>query len=199
MLRAAPLRNRLRRAVLGVQCPHISEPRDTTNQLHGLNAWTGGEKLTLGRVCGLMVCVSPDGGASMKLKKAENISRVCLGGIGGPTPSLWYDEISKIEKVFKRSIASLYSLKASAGLFISSLHVDDKEPVKDNRYHSTCFGLNLEAESDTGYQENGEDSSVSETGLFLTSTKRKRRKKMNKHKLKKRRKLEKMKSLAKRN
>ncbi len=149
----------------------------------------------LGSVRGSMGCVSP-GGAVMDLRKVENISRVCLGGIGGP--SLWYDEISKVEKVFKRSIASLYSLKASIGLFISSLRVD-KALVKDNRYHSMSFGLNLEAENDTGYCENGEDSSVSETGLFLTSTKRKRRKKMNKHKLKKRRKHERMKSLAKRN
>ncbi len=181
--------------MLGVKCPHISEPLDTS-QLQGLNACTGGENSTLGSVRGLMVSVSP-GGALMELKRAGNISRVCLGGIGGP--SLWYDEISKVEEVFKRSIASLYSLKASVGLFISYLRIDDKASVEDNRYRSISFGLNLEAENDAGYCENGEDSSVSEMGLFLTSTKRKRRKKMNKHKLKKRRKLEKMKSLAKRN
>ncbi len=153
----------------------------------------------MGSVRGLVVCRSRDG-AVEDLKKEENILRVCLGGIGG-TSSLWCGDVGKVQEAFKRSVASLYSLKASVGLLISSLHIDDKAvPIKDSRYHSTIFGLDLEAENDSGCcDENGKGSSFSETGLFLCSTKRKRRKKMNKHKLKKRRKLEKMKSLAKRN
>ncbi len=181
--------------VLGVKCPHVSGVRDTS-QLQGLTSWIGGENSTLGGVRGLVVCGSP-GGVVMELKKEENISKVCLGGIGGT--SRWCDEVSKVDQAFKRSVASLYSLKASVGLLIPSLRVDDKTPVKDNRCHSMSLGLDLEAVNDSGCCENGEDSSFSENGLFLCSTKRKRRKKMNKHKLKKRRKLEKMKSLAKRN